>query len=130
MTRRGFASMTALGLLALVAAAMVALADRFAEDVRQTLDHATDAQLRQLLIAGAVAVEQGDGDIALASELTRDFAVRIDETIENDRRIVTITASDIHQTERQVLIYLRDTNGWRLEQAQLNPLDQTSTASQ
>jgi len=130
MTRRGFASVTGLAMLALVAAALVVMSDRFAEDVRQTYDHKTDTQLRQLLAAAAIAVEQGDDAIALPAELADDFAVRIDQAIDGDHRTVTIHAADAHQTERQVLIYTRDANGWRLEQARLNPIAQTSKASQ
>ncbi len=122
MRRRGFASLAGLGLLALVAAATAALAQRFADDARQTIDHATDAQLRQLLVAAAVAAKQDDVTLALPAELADDFTVRIDESIEGDRRTVTIAADGLHQTERQVLMYTRQASDWRLEQVQLNPL--------
>jgi hypothetical protein len=121
MTRRGFASITSLTLLALVAAATVALADRFADDVRQTHDHAIDTQLRQLLAAAAMAVEQGDTEIALPPDLVDDFTVRIDEVIEDDHRTATIRATGPHQTQRQVLTWTRRDGRWRLDQAQLNP---------
>src|SRR5262245_19707193 len=54
----GFALVTAILVLALVAAAIASLASSMSSDARRTLDRARDAQLEQLLLAGAADAGQ------------------------------------------------------------------------
>jgi type II secretory pathway component PulK len=58
IARRGFATITALALLSFVATALATLTLTFAADARRTARESTDAQLRQLIIAGAAQVRQ------------------------------------------------------------------------
>jgi hypothetical protein len=58
IVRRGFATITALALLSLVGTALATLTLTFAADARRTARESTDAQLRQLLFAGAVQARQ------------------------------------------------------------------------
>ena len=59
--RRGFAAIMAISLILLVGAALAMLGVYFAQDAARTRSEAVEAQLRQLLSAGAVAaVQQAD----------------------------------------------------------------------
>ncbi|HEY8668603.1 MAG TPA: hypothetical protein VIL86_18295 [Tepidisphaeraceae bacterium] len=55
--RRGFAALTAIALLGLIAVALAAGGVMFAADARRTMAAQIDAQLRQGLIAGGDAVQ-------------------------------------------------------------------------
>jgi ABC-type transporter Mla subunit MlaD len=82
--RRGFATTIALVLVGLVGLTLAAVAMSLTRDARRTGAEATDAQLRQLIVAGSIEarqfVQSGDakaGDVrkvALPPELTNDGA--------------------------------------------------------
>jgi type II secretory pathway component PulK len=58
LSRGGFATIMAVTLLMLVAVALAAMTVSFAADARRTSAAARDAQLRQLLLAGATEVAE------------------------------------------------------------------------
>jgi hypothetical protein len=58
ISRRGFATLTALALLSFVGTALATLTLTFAADARRTAKESTDAQLRQLLFVGAAQARQ------------------------------------------------------------------------
>src|SRR4051812_1565563 len=65
-SRRGFALITAVTLIGLVAMALAAVTLLFSANVRRTRDALADAQLRQLLLAGAqVATEQASSSASV-----------------------------------------------------------------
>jgi hypothetical protein len=54
-TRRGFATMSAVLMISLLAASLATLGTLFSDQLRRTRKLAVQAQMRQLLIAGAIA---------------------------------------------------------------------------
>jgi hypothetical protein len=80
--RRGVAIIIAVTMMALVGVAMAALAAAFGADARRTMSGASDAQLRQLLLAGTAQVvtspAQGDApmELSLPKEL-HDAGARV-----------------------------------------------------
>ena len=110
--RRGFAGILAITLILLISATLVALASAFAADARRTRLLAADAQLRQLLTAGAIAASQqlqtetsgGEQTIALPSDLNSAAAsLTLSTTREGDEMRVVVSASLPGRASRQTL---------------------------
>ena len=95
--RRGFMLIMAVTLLILIGTTLAVLATLFAAEARRTQNHAIDAQLRQLLIAGTVAARHGIREIALPAELP-DTKVTI--TSEGDNATVHATLRGRTATEK------------------------------
>jgi hypothetical protein len=124
--RRGFAAITALFLVTLVGAALLALTSLMTTDARRATRAATDAQLRQLLHAGAVAAvarlrEPGElpewSDVALPRELSSaGAAVRISRavTAPNEFRLLVHAQLDHDGSAAQQFILVRDGESWRV----------------
>ena len=125
---RGFATATALTLLAFVAVLLTALGASIGMDVRRTREAAAESQLRQLLLVGAAAAGQeaaaaGATTLALPSNLTDDAAsltIHIAAPSESDRT-ATIDASFVARRARQVVRFTRRDGGWRLMSATVDP---------
>lgn len=67
--RRGMAAYMAILLLLLVAVSLVALSMSFGQDARRTTALGDEAQLRQLLTAGAAAAMNGQTSLTLPPDL-------------------------------------------------------------
>src|SRR5687768_403572 len=68
--RGGFASVVAVALIALIATALATMTSLFALELRRTTRQSADAQLRQLLIAGAFAAPENLGNGAVERTVT------------------------------------------------------------
>lgn len=126
--RRGaFAVIFALFLIALVGAALLALTSLMTTDARRSTRAATDAQLRQLLHAGAVVAVQrvreggelpDDGfDVPLPRELAGASAgIRVSRGAgESNQFIAVIDARLDDQSSRQQVLFIRDGGTWRID---------------
>jgi hypothetical protein len=124
MTRRrraknsAFAAVTAIVLLGLVATTLGAMAMMFAADARRTRDAATEAQLRQLLIAGAASAQQRleKGPTTFDAKLTApaDGALQLTAAPDGEAVRVTITATLGPRRQQQTLRFTRAGDKWKL----------------
>ncbi|MDQ3440401.1 MAG: hypothetical protein M3478_08650 [Planctomycetota bacterium] len=126
--QRGFATATALTLLAFVAVLLAAIGSWIGIDARRTREAATETQLRQLLLAGAVAAGEetaaaGTTTVPLPANLTDDAAsVTIDIAMPSQgERTATIDASFAARHARQVVRFARRDGGWTLVSATVDP---------
>ena len=134
--RRGFAAIMAISLIILVGAALAMLGVYFAQDAARTRSEAVEAQLRQLLSAGAVAaVDHADTvgparPLALPAALADEHAaVTIQITGEGEDRSVVVTAQFEGRHVDQML-KLHHANGrWAVVEADLNPPSQPPAES-
>ena len=125
---KGFATFTAVVMLMLVGIALLSLTVLFQDDSRRTMRHSAELQLRQLLIAGAVAAEaqvdlqpdpagprtlpMPDGYEATQVEVT--YLRQTSSTIQ-----ATVSASlEGYEAEQQLSFNLNEA-GWVLVEAQL-----------
>jgi hypothetical protein len=129
---RGFATLTAIALVALVAVAMAAAAAVFRLDVRRTAAAVDDAQLRQMLLAGeraararldaragAPAAAAGEA-VALPPPLAAAGAtLRISIAPDAAGAAATVEAALAGRAAAQTLRYERGPGGWRLASAEL-----------
>ena len=123
-SRRGFAAVFAITLIILVGAALVALGRYFADDAKRTRAQAIDAQLRQLLTAGAVlAINEARAgnppatqrSVSLPREL-RDGGARLSIGFwqaDNDHLDVSIRAQLALHTTAQILRLERRDGRWQ-----------------
>ena len=130
--RRAFATIAALGLIAVVGVTLAAVATLLAGDVKRTRRAAEDAQLRQLLLAGEAAAratlgatnQPGEVALKLPSELESAgitlMIERLDnaDSAENVQFRVTARGGD-GRSIAQTLRYTRAAEGWRLQTAEL-----------
>ncbi|MDB5303650.1 MAG: hypothetical protein JWM97_1199 [Phycisphaerales bacterium] len=130
--RKAFATVTAVVLLALAATTLAALAALFSADYRRTRDARTDAQLRQLLIAGAGDVSEkarawpekppeARWDVAVPESLAGNGA-RVTNEVAGDNQTVEVhvTADYLGRTAKQTLSYRRGNDRWTLTDASLD----------
>lgn len=113
---------TAITLVGLVAVAALALTMLLRADVNRTHAGETEAQLRQLLLAGTAharaAQEAGVVEVALPAELAGGtLTVRIEQ--EGDERRAGVEASVDEAMARQALVLERVGTGWRVIEARL-----------
>jgi hypothetical protein len=83
--RSGFASIVALMMIALVGGAILAVTSLLAADVKRTQTEAREAQLRQLIIAGAqdLAARRRDGEQLLPNRYSLPLPTALtDATVE------------------------------------------------
>ena len=131
--RRGFAVFTALIVLVLLSAALLSLGSVLVSDYRRTVHAERDAQLRQLLLAGAQLAHQriiASQDaanatkiaVALPAPLTQDGASLSIEIQPTDAgSTVHVTARLRDQEQRQTLTYTRAASEWTVSSADLGP---------
>ena len=115
---RAFASFAAIAMIAVVGFALLALSATFASQVRRTQAARTDAQLRQLLLAGAAhaqaALATPDVPLRLQTPLS-EAAVTL--TVFREDRAdaeVTVLATLDDAAARQTLRFTRADGAWRL----------------
>ncbi len=127
---RGFASIFALFLIVVVTTAMVTLTSLMQTDARRTTSGAVDAQLRQLLHAGAVEALRSVE--SAASSDVEPFAVSLPAPLKGQDasvriRFVTDRGSDVVQaridaawmngTASQTIHLVRRPDGWTVRHA-------------
>ena len=105
-------------LIGLVATTLAAMAMTFAADARRTRAAATDAQLRQLLIAGAADVQQrlgkGEATLDIQSAAPADGVVRVTAAAKGDAVEAVVVATIGKRTAQQTLRFTRAADGWKL----------------
>jgi hypothetical protein len=122
-----FAAVTAIVLLGLVASALAAMAMMFAADARRTRSAAAEAQLRQLLLAGAADAQQrlakGESsfDVTIAApgegEIRVSAAAAAPTTEGDAARAVIVVATLGPRRAEQTLRFTREAGGeqkWKL----------------
>jgi hypothetical protein len=132
-SRRAFATVTAVVLLGIAAAGLAALAALFSADYRRTRDARTDAQLRQLLIAGAADVSEkakawpqnpppAKWEVTVPELLAADGGrVTNQPTAGEDQTFeVHVKADYLGRTARQTLRYRYTNDRWSLTDASLD----------
>ncbi len=128
--RGGFAMVVAITLMGLVAATLAVLATLLVSEAKRTGAAATEAQLRQLLIAGeAVAAQQTqklvetngkDQIVALPQELAEGKASLALKSSRNREGVdVIVTAKYQGREATQTLRFARRGAGWELADARL-----------
>ena len=133
--RRGFASIFAISLIILVGAALVVLSAYFAMDASRTRAGQQEAQLRQLLTAGAVAAVARADDpretkLQLPTELG-DAKVSIRPVSgSGEERSVVVVAKVGAREMSQVLKLHRGQDRWNVTAATLAGEAQPPTATQ
>jgi hypothetical protein len=125
--RRGFATATALTLLAFVAVLLAAMGTSIGIEARRTRHAAVEAQLRQLLLAGAAAAGEetaaaGTASVSLPSHLTDDMAsLTITMAMPSPgERTATIDASIAARHARQVVRFALRDGRWDLVSASID----------
>lgn len=131
-SRRGFAVAIAILLLGMVGLSLLALSAYFTQDATRTRTEPVDAQLRQLLIAGAIDVkhragrwEQAPAAQGWAVELPADLSaegsahVCIDAPDEQGAIPATIEAAYAGRHMSQDLKLTRKDNHWEITRATL-----------
>jgi hypothetical protein len=130
--RRGFAATVAVVMIGLVGATLLAMSSIFAIEARRARGEASDAQLRQLLLAGAAQAAQ----IASAGAVdpaAKPVNVPLPQTLaqQGGRLVLTATqpkdgrleiaveASVAGKTRRQTLAFTNTAGPWRLVSATL-----------
>jgi Na+-transporting NADH:ubiquinone oxidoreductase subunit NqrC len=119
-----FAAVTAIVLLGLVASVLAAMAMMFAADARRTRNAAADAQLRQLLIAGAADVQQRVNagqttfDVKLAAPA--EGAMHLSATAEGDAVRAVIAAALGTRRGEQTLRFTREGERWKVAAVELH----------
>lgn len=131
----GFAAVTSIVLLGLVALALTAIASLTALEARRTHAEASRAQLRQLLLAGAADVQAHslkwgdaapteDWRVSLPSDLSGDHALLACHcaagAADGEAR-VTVDAALERDHASQVLQLRHDNGHWRIASAELQP---------
>ena len=120
-----FAAVTAVVMLGLVASVLAALAMMFAADARRTRNAAADAQLRQLLIAGAADVQQrlkqGQTTFDVKVPAPAEGEMQLRATAEGDGVRAVVAATLGTRRGEQTLKFTRDGARWRLASVELRP---------
>ena len=116
----------AIVLMGLVATTLAGAAMVFAADARRTRAAVTEAQLRQLLIAGAADVQQrlAKGETTFDAKLPApaDGVVQLTATPDGDAAIrITVTATLAPRHIEQTLHFTRDGDTWKLASVDLRP---------
>jgi hypothetical protein len=116
-------------MIAVVAGSLTALTLAFAAQAKRTTRQAEDAQLRQLLLAGQVAAQQGlgqspGGDVVLPSELRSAGASVRYETVKGEGaddvvQVRVVARLGEGRSMTQTLRFTRAGDRWELRSAEL-----------
>ncbi|HEX8525087.1 MAG TPA: hypothetical protein VF669_22740 [Tepidisphaeraceae bacterium] len=123
-SRSGFALFIAVTLLGLVAVTLVILATLVAADARKTRSAVTEAQLRQLLLAGEAIAQTRlssgatvQGDVELPAELKTSGAKL---TITGDAPKTRIEAQCAGKPAVQEIAFIKSGDAWTITSVQLD----------
>jgi hypothetical protein len=118
-----FAAVTAIVLLGLVASTLAAMAMMFAADARRTRNGAAEAQLRQLLIAGAADVQQrldkGQTSFDVKVIAPAEGNLQLSAAADGDVIRAVVAASLGRRHSEQTLRFTRDGERWKLAAVEL-----------
>ena len=118
------ATVTAVTMLALVGVTLAAMASLFAAEARRTRDAQTEAQLRQLLVAGAAVAgarpPSSPTTVNLPPSLAGATLTLRPQPSEANVKVIAIEASWDDRQMTQALRYVRSGDAWRLTSAELN----------
>ena len=126
--RRAMATMTVVMMLMLVGSAAVAMSALFATEARRTHAAKTQAQERQLLLAGAAYAET---ELAARGNASRNIDVPLPSSVDGTLHLqigpgptsadatVQIQATVASQRARQLLTFTRTGETWRITAATL-----------
>ena len=121
LRRAGFAAVTAIVLMGLVASTLAGMGMMFAADARRTRAAAAEAQLRQFLIAGAADVQQrlasGQTSFDATAEVAGDGRIHLRATAAGeagDAVHAVVTATLGPRRAQQTLHFTRDGERWKL----------------
>jgi len=123
--KSGFATITAIVMLGLVASMLAAMGMMFAADARRTRSAAAEAQLRQLLIAGAADVQQRLNKDQTTFDATfatpAEGNLRVTAAMDGDgvRSVVLANLGPRHA--EQTLRFTRAGEKWKLVAVELRP---------
>jgi type II secretory pathway component PulK len=130
--RRGFILLFALGIVAVVGVAILALASLQSYDGRRTAGRIREAQLEQMLLAGALEAPQHFVSVAPAKDqlwsidlppalASQGGSLRSRVTsVQNDVNVsVLISATLDGKSAQQTLTFARQENQWKLTAARL-----------
>ena len=127
--RNGFATLIAIVLMGLIALILTTVTMIFAADARRTRSQRDEAQLRQLLTAGA-AMAKGQLDrapttqpapITLPAELNAKLHFTLAREQDADHVIATIHAALAKRSIEQVVRFERRDGKWQATDATLQP---------
>ena len=129
-SRRAFATITAITLLALVGIALAAMGTLLVADARRTRAATSEAQLRQLLLAGAAAAEERvrnlppvaaeqAWEVPLPAGADASLTVRLERDDAPATHRVRVAATVGERTAGQVLTY--DAASRTLRAAEIEP---------
>lgn len=125
----GFATFTAVVMITMVSLALLSLTALFQTDTKRSMRHGAELQLRQYLIAGAVAANAeaekwptSDVEliVTLPGDLEADVVAHITfESAGSDSLKATVTAMFDEYKAIQVLSFKPAGTGWALKDAQI-----------
>ena len=126
--RSGFAAIMAISLIILVGGTLVAMSAGVVAEVKKTRSDAIDAQLRELLIAGAAAAHDAansaDGktiSVPTPTELAAESAaLKLTPAKDGDHVHVAVEADFAGRRAHQTLTLIRDGERWKLTDARLD----------
>lgn len=129
-SRRGFAGILAITLIILVGTTLAVVASAFSADARRTRMAVADAQLRQLLTAGAVIAQaqlragniQAEHQSAdLPPELNdRAATLTVLTSVESGTATIVVEATVAADRARQVLRFAQRDGNWSITSAELD----------
>lgn len=128
-SKRGFAAIVAVWMIAMVAVAVMAMALRFADETRRTRDGIATAQVRLLLLAGMSAVQQK----LLSDDVPRDMTMTLPgdlaarggtllvhaEHVAGNAGKIRIEATFGAVRDLQTVEIAQSGNGWQIKDAHL-----------
>lgn len=125
--RKGFAGVTAVTLLAMLGVMLAAMGSFIAAEARRTYDAASEAQLRQLLLAGASAASgrlplSGETKLALPPSLAADgyrLVIQPTGAAEPNTALVEIIAIAGEYDRRQTIRFMQRNGRWQMADAAL-----------
>ena len=123
-TNHGFATFMATAMIVLIAAALVAMTALFVADAQRTKLERSQAELRQMLLAGAqmVKLNEPSGQVSLPQEYTsRGGALRWDTEPSGQvgRKVLIITATLGEYSAVQQMTLQRDQQVWRATETEI-----------
>ena len=129
LRRRGVAAATAVTMLALVGVTLAAMGSLFAAEARRTRDATAEAQLRQLLLAGAAVATQripltAEATVELPPSLAADGArlvVRPMKAPDANAVVIEVDAAVADRQMTQTLRYAQRDGRWQVDGATLGP---------
>ncbi|MEO6436391.1 MAG: hypothetical protein ABIP55_11630 [Tepidisphaeraceae bacterium] len=127
---RGVAGLVAIILLLIVAATLAGVATAFSADAQRTRNLAAEAQLRQLLTAGAIAAAEqlkspdlptGETTVALPTDLNdRGATLKVSYLREGEGVLAAVDAALPPRRARQTVRFAQKDGRWSVQAVEMN----------